>query len=98
MTSITINSVSGLNFPYTVYVCNVHGMGCILLAVINTTVPAPVTLYLPSPFDSAPAVGIKIVTSDGCERFEVRYCEDDNKDFQDLEDFYFQDGQLYYFQ
>lgn len=98
MTSITINSVTGLNQPYTVYACNVFGLSCILVAVINTTVPAPLTINLPLQFNTAPAVGIKIITSDGCERFEILYCNDDNKDFQDLEDFYFQDGQLYYFQ
>ena len=98
MTSVTFNSVTGLNFPYTVYACNVYGLSCVLVAVINTSVPATVTIPLPSPFNTAPAVGVKLVSIDGCERFEILYCEDDNKDFQDLEDFYFQDDQLYYFQ
>lgn len=98
MTQIQINTVSGLNPPYTIYACNVYGFSCVPIAIINTTVPASVPIILPVQFDSAPAVGIKIITSDGCERFEILYCNDDNKDFQDLEDFYFQDGLLYYFQ
>lgn len=98
MTSITLNSISGLNPPYQIYACNVFGLSCVLVASVNTYVPSSITITLPAPFNTAPAVGIKIITSDGCEKFEILYCEDDNKDFQDLEDFYFQDGQLYYFQ
>jgi len=98
MTSITFNSVTGLNYPYTVYICNVYGLSCVLVAIINTSVPSTITIPLPAPFNTAPAVGVRLVSIDGCERFEILYCNDDNKDFQDLEDFYFQDGQLYYFQ
>ena len=95
MTSITINSVTGLNPPYTVYACNGYGLNCVLIGVVNVL---PSTIYLPSQFDGVPGLGLKLITSDGCEKFEIIFCEDDNKDFQDLEDFYFQDGQLYYFQ
>ena len=98
MTSITLNSISGLTYPYTVYACNVYGMSCVLIAIINTNVPAPITLNLPYQFDSAPVVGIKIVTDDGCEKFIVVSCEDECKQFQDLEDFEFQDGEIYCFQ
>ena len=77
-------------------------MSCVPIAIINTSVPAPVSIILPSPqFDMAPAVGIKIVTSDGCVRFEIVYCtstSEGQKQFQDLELFDFMDGQPYYFQ
>ena len=102
MTQITLNSITGLTYPYTVYVCNVYGLNCVLLAVVNTNVPAPVSILLPSPqFDMAPAVGIKIVTSDGCVRFEIVNCtsqDEGQKQFQDLELFDFMDGTPYYFQ
>jgi len=103
MTQVTINSITGLTYPYTIYACNVYGFSCVPIAVINTNVPAPVPLLLPSPqFDLAPAVGIKIVTSDGCVRFEILYCNPtptcDYKQFQDDVCFEFMDNDPYYFQ
>jgi len=40
MTALVFNNIIGLNQPYTVYVCDVFGNQCILLAYIATTVPA----------------------------------------------------------
>ena len=74
MTSIILNSITGLNYPYDIYVCDVYGNNCGYISQINTPVPASVEIILPSPFDMAPAVGIKIITSDGCERFRVIDC------------------------
>ena len=74
MTSITLNSIIGLTYPYDVYVCDVYGNNCGYIVQINTYVPSSVEVVLPSPFDMAPAVGIKIITSDGCERFRVIDC------------------------
>ena len=74
MTSITLNSIIGLTYPYDVYVCDVYGNNCGYIVQINTSVPSSVEVVLPSPFDMAPAVGIKIITSDGCERFRVIDC------------------------
>jgi len=74
MTSIILNSITGLTYPYDIYVCDVYGNNCGYIAQINTPVPASVEIVLPPPFDMAPAVGIKIITSDGCERFRVIDC------------------------
>ncbi len=74
MTSITLNSIIGLTYPYDVYVCDVYGNNCGYISQINTPVPASVEIVLPPPFNMAPAVGIKIITSDGCERFRVIDC------------------------
>ena len=74
MTSIILNSITGLNYPYDIYVCDVYGNNCGYISQINTPVPASVEIVLPPPFDMAPAVGIKIITSDGCERFRVIDC------------------------
>ena len=97
MTSLQFTNISGLNFPYTVYVCDVYGGHCILMAYIDTNVPINNTFVLPPQFNTAPAIGIKIITSDGCEKFKIIYCSDNNKDFMDLEDFFFMDGQPYFF-
>lgn len=74
MQTITLNSISGLNLPYTVYVCDVFGNNCTVLSTIVSTVPPTFTFILPPPFDVIPAIGIKIITSDGCERFEIYNC------------------------
>jgi hypothetical protein len=74
MQTITLNSISGLNLPYTVYACDVFGNNCVVLSTIVSTVPPTFTFVLPPPFDVIPAIGIKIITSDGCERFEIYNC------------------------
>ena len=74
MTTITLNSITGLTYPYDIYVCDVYGNNCVYISQINTPVPASVEIVLPIPFDMAPAVGIKIITSDGCERFRIIEC------------------------
>ena len=74
MTSIILNSIIGLNYPYDIYVCDVYGNNCGYISQINTPVPSSVEIVLPPPFNMAPAVGIKIITSDGCERFRVIEC------------------------
>ena len=75
MTSIEITSITGsITMPYTVYACDVYGNNCIIVASIGTTVPPSNTIILPYQFNTAPAVGIKIITMDGCERFETFSC------------------------
>jgi hypothetical protein len=97
MTALVFNSIVGLNPPYTIYVCDVFGNQCILLSYISTTVPITNTIYLPPQFNSAPAIGVKVITSDGCERFKIIYCSEDIKEFMDLEDFFFMDAIGYFF-
>lgn len=98
MTSIDLYSISGLVYPYTVYVCDVYGNQCILVSIISSNVPPVNTILLPPQFNNAPAVGIKVVTTDGCERFKIFDCVVDYKQFQDLELFEFMDGNQYDFQ
>lgn len=75
MTSIEITSITGgVTIPYTIYACDVYGNNCVIIASIVTTVPPSNTIFLPTQFNTAPAVGIKIITDDGCERFEIFDC------------------------
>ena len=97
MTSLEFSSIFGLNFPFTIYICDVYGTQCILVAYIDTNVPLNNLFVLPPQFNTAPAIGVKVITSDGCEKFKVLYCSDDIKDFMDLEDFFFMDGVGYFF-
>lgn len=96
MNSIQITSVSTFSPPYSVYVCNVFGNYCILVATINNIVPPSLSIILPPEFETAPVVGVKIITCDGCEHFEIVYCV--SKLFQDYDEFYFMDNLVYEFQ
>lgn len=101
MQTITINSIVGVPAPYNVYACNVYGNLCILLATITNPVPPQIIINIPPPYESAPALGIKIVSqNENCEELNVLYCESlsDFKLFQDTFQFYFQDGFIYEFQ
>lgn len=71
MNNVTISSITGLIPPFSAYCCNVYGNQCVYIGTITTT---PITLTLPSQFDMAPAVGILLVDSTGCERFETFVC------------------------
>ena len=75
MTSIELTSITGsITTPYLIYACDVYGNNCALIATITTTIPPTNTIILPIQFNTATAVGIKIITDDGCERFEVFNC------------------------
>jgi len=74
MSELIINSVSGNTLPYDVYICDVYGNQCILVATINTNIPSSVTLPLPEEFDNAPSIGIKTIDSIGCEKFTINNC------------------------
>ena len=74
MTSIDLYSISGLVYPYTVYVCDVYGNQCAVLSYINTPIPPSITLNIPSQFNNVPAIGIKIIDANGCEEFSILNC------------------------
>ncbi len=69
--SITITNITGSS-PYDIYVCNSYGGGCVLVGSGTTTVP--VTITLPSVFDFAPLVTIKIVDSNDCVTSHLYNC------------------------
>jgi hypothetical protein len=97
MNTLEFSSIFGLDFPYTVYVCDVYGNQCVLVAYINTNVPLNNLFALPQQFQNAPALGVKVISANGCEKFKVLYCSEDIKEFMDLEDFFFMDGVGYFF-
>jgi len=71
------------------------------LATISNPIPPQIILNIPPPYESAPALGIKIISSvDDCEDLHILYCEvlSDFKLYQDTFQFYFQDGFIYGFQ
>jgi hypothetical protein len=100
MKQVIVTNISGLGPNYLIYACNVYGDDCVLLDNLGTIVPPNVSYILPPSFDTVPAIGLKIITSDGCERFHILYCESFSleKLFQDSTEFYFMNGDNYQFQ
>lgn len=98
MTQITINSVTGFFPPFSGYVCNSYGNDCYFFGEINTL---PDVITLPSQFDLVPVIGLKLIDSIGCEKFEVVVCSGEikiPKQFQNGEDFFFMNLEIYQFQ
>lgn len=101
MTQIQINNVTGVSLPYDMYICDVFGNNCILVATISNPIPPSLTITLPPIFNTAPAVGVKIIGSDGCEKFVIINCIETGpveKQFQDGDDFFFMNYDIYQFQ
>ena len=74
MTQLQIHQITGATLPYDIYICDVYGNQCILVATINVAVPPTITITIPSQFNTAPAVGIKLIDSLGCEIFKIVDC------------------------
>ena len=71
MNEITISSITGLIPPFSAYCCDVYGNSCVYVGSGTTT---PLTLLLPPQFITAPAIGLLIVDSIGCEKFVTLNC------------------------
>lgn len=99
MTQITINTISGTNFPYTIYVCDVYGSNCVLVSTILGTVPPSSSSFiLPPPYDAVPSLMLKIIDNVGCEKSEIIICTKKNKQFMDTYDFIMMDGSIFLFE
>ena len=62
--------------PILVYVADVYGNNQSLIGTITNTgvIPPAARFYPPSLFDSAPAIMLKLVDDNGCEKFEILAC------------------------
>ena len=74
MLVIQLNSITGATPPYNLFICDVYGNQCAVLATINTPIPPSITLNVPSQFNNVPAIGLKIIDYYGCEQFEIVNC------------------------
>ena len=75
MTQVRIEMVTG-TVPILVYVADVYGNNQSLIGTITNTgvIPPAARFYPPSLFDSAPAIMLKLVDDNGCEKFEILDC------------------------
>jgi hypothetical protein len=62
--------------PILVYVADVYGNNQSLIGTITNTgvIPPAARFYPPALFDSAPAIMLKLVDNNGCEKFEILDC------------------------
>jgi hypothetical protein len=100
MTQLMISNVTGLTIPYQIYVCDVYGNNCAIVATVNTTIPPMASITLPPQFDTSPAIGV-LVKDLYCERFIVLNCislPPEGKQFQDGDYMFFMDYSIYQFQ
>ena len=97
MSQVTINSVSGFTLPFSGVACDVYGNNC---SYVGSGATFPITFTLPSQFNTAPALQLTLTDSTGCTLSEIIYCttEGQSKQFQNLDYFFFMDGDQYYFQ
>jgi hypothetical protein len=98
MTQIDIISVTGVTLPFNLFVCDVYNNQCVLIATVNTPIPPPISITLPIQFNTAPAIGLKLIDNIGCEKFGIIYCDKIGKVFQDGEIFMFMDANIYIFE
>lgn len=96
MTQLHIHNITGVTLPYDIFVCDVYGNQCVLVATINVAVPPAMIITLPIQFNMSPAIGIKIITPD-CEKFIILNCGV-GKQFQDGDTFLFMNYSVYEFQ
>ena len=75
MTQIRIEAVTGAT-PISVYVADVYGKNQSLLGTITHTgvIPPAERFFPPSLFNTAPAVMVKMIDNNGCEKFEIIDC------------------------
>ena len=100
MTQLEIYNVTGLTIPYQIYICDVYGNQCVLVASVNTNIPPSATITLPPQFNTAPAIGVKLYDT-FCEKLVIINCNELPsifKQFQDGDDFFFMDYSIYQFQ
>lgn len=73
MATITLNGITGSS-PYNITVCDGFGNNCVNFPSVPGILP--ITLTLPTLYDSAPITMVTITDYSGCTRMELFYCDD----------------------
>lgn len=72
---IIINTVSG-SFPVLFYTCGLDLNNCVFVGSAST-LSSPINFILPSIFNRAPQVILKVIYNDGCELFKLLNCDEE---------------------
>lgn len=94
---VLVISANNVTPPFSGIACDVYGNQC---QYVGSGTSFPHLFILTPQFDTAPALLLKIIDSVGCEVSEIIYCSGDGdpKQFQNLDYFFFMDGDQYQFQ
>lgn len=77
MVQIRIAEISGGTYPIQVILSDIYGNNATTLATINSGPVPPVQTYnstIPSIFETAPEVMVKLIDANGCEIFKILDC------------------------
>ena len=77
MVQIRITEISGGTYPIQVILSDIYGNNATTLATINPGPVPPVQTYnstIPSIFETAPEVMVKLIDANGCEIFKILDC------------------------
>jgi hypothetical protein len=78
MVQIRITDISGGAYPINVFISDVYGNNQTLIATIESGPVPPVQVYnstIPSIFETAPQIMLKLVDANGCETFKILNCD-----------------------
>jgi hypothetical protein len=75
MGRIEIVSVTGTT-PISVYVSDVYGINVVNVGTITDAIPPTENYYLPSIFNTIPAIFLKLVDATGCELTKFLECRE----------------------
>ena len=67
---VTINSITGAQEPFDIYLCSSGGTGCFYISTINS-VDIPYVFDVPTPYDNSQSYMLKIIDDNDCEITEV---------------------------
>ena len=77
MTQVRITDISGSTaYPFSVYISDVYGNYQTLIGTISSAVPPTVeyNTVIPSIFNTAPEIMLKLVDANDCEVFKILQC------------------------
>jgi hypothetical protein len=69
---ITVNTGTSVTPPFSGIACDVYGNQCVYIGS-GTTIP--ITFTLPLQFNTAPAIGLYLIDSTGCQTYQNVNCE-----------------------
>jgi len=93
ISNITIFNFGGGNSPYDIYACDITNTYCYLISGSTTF---PITFNLPIPLNGVDEFMVKVIDTNGCERFKILSCLTDSDTClimtEDSFDIYTEDG------
>lgn len=71
MNEIEISSITGVTMPFSAYTCDVYGNNCVYVGSGSTL---PIIFTLPLQFNTAPALQLTVIDSNGCSFYKIINC------------------------